>query len=182
MNDSVHHHDEENKRGRPMDLTRNQVIIDKTLELLAEVGFDSLTIEAIAHQAKVGKATIYRRWSSKEELVIDAVSSTSPFESFMDRIDFDKNIREQLIDLLCFCFREEHEVHQQAMTAIGSALPHNKELEQGLHNNFYQKLRAAILTVLEPFLKEDHALEPDELDLLVDIGPSFNHLSYVFNA
>ena len=46
-----------------------------TLELLAEAGFDATTMDEIAARAGVGKNTIYRRWSSKEELVIDAVRS-----------------------------------------------------------------------------------------------------------
>jgi AcrR family transcriptional regulator len=44
-----------------------------TLELLAEVGFDRLSIDAIAAHAGVGKTTIYRRYASKEELVADAI-------------------------------------------------------------------------------------------------------------
>lgn len=46
-----------------------------TLELLAEFGFDSMSIEAIASRAGVGKTTIYRRYSCKEELVADAIES-----------------------------------------------------------------------------------------------------------
>ncbi|MGD1941354.1 MAG: TetR/AcrR family transcriptional regulator [Leptolyngbyaceae cyanobacterium] len=46
-----------------------------TLELLAEVGFEAMSIEAIAARGKVGKTTIYRRYSSKEELVADAIES-----------------------------------------------------------------------------------------------------------
>lgn len=46
-----------------------------TLELLAEVGFEAMSIEAIATRAGVGKTTIYRRYSSKEELVADAIES-----------------------------------------------------------------------------------------------------------
>ncbi|GFE69585.1 TetR/AcrR family transcriptional regulator [Chroococcus sp. FPU101] len=44
-----------------------------TLELLAEVGFDGMSIDAIAARAKVGKTTIYRRYTNKEELVADAL-------------------------------------------------------------------------------------------------------------
>jgi AcrR family transcriptional regulator len=44
-----------------------------TLELLAEVGFERMSIDAIAARAGVGKTTIYRRYASKEELVADAI-------------------------------------------------------------------------------------------------------------
>jgi AcrR family transcriptional regulator len=50
-------------------------MLQATLGLLAEVGFDAMSIEAIAARAGVGKTTIYRRYSSKEELVADAIES-----------------------------------------------------------------------------------------------------------
>jgi len=45
------------------------------LELLSEVGFEAMSIEAISTRAGVGKTTIYRRYSSKDELVADAIES-----------------------------------------------------------------------------------------------------------
>ena len=59
--------------GRPRSEASHQAIIDATLELLVETGYGSLTMEAVRTRAGVGKATIYRRWSSKEELVRDAI-------------------------------------------------------------------------------------------------------------
>jgi AcrR family transcriptional regulator len=46
-----------------------------TLELLAEVGFNAMSMDAISARAGVGKTTIYRRYSSKEELMADAIES-----------------------------------------------------------------------------------------------------------
>jgi AcrR family transcriptional regulator len=58
--------------GRPRSEEAHQAILDATLELLAEVGFSALTVEGVASRAGVGKATIYRRWSSKLPLVVEA--------------------------------------------------------------------------------------------------------------
>lgn len=52
---------------------REQEILLATLEVLADVGYDRLTMDAVATAAKASKATLYRRWSSKAALVIDAV-------------------------------------------------------------------------------------------------------------
>lgn len=54
---------------------REQEILDATLTVLAEAGYDRLTMDAVAAEAKASKATLYRRWSSKPELVVDAVCS-----------------------------------------------------------------------------------------------------------
>jgi AcrR family transcriptional regulator len=67
---------EDNKpQGRPRSLISHQAILRATLELLAEVGYERMSIEAIAKNAKVGKTTIYRRYKGKEELVADAIES-----------------------------------------------------------------------------------------------------------
>jgi AcrR family transcriptional regulator len=64
--------------GRTLDTTRDPDIRRAALELLAEEGYDRLTIEAVAARAKAGKATLYRRWASKAELVIDALKEMKP--------------------------------------------------------------------------------------------------------
>ncbi len=61
--------------GRPRSIKSHQAMLQATLELLAEVGFDAMSIDAIAARAGVGKTTIYRRYASKEELVADAIES-----------------------------------------------------------------------------------------------------------
>jgi AcrR family transcriptional regulator len=53
--------------------TRETAILRATLELLAESGYDQLTIDAVAARARCSKATIYRRWPGKAALVITAV-------------------------------------------------------------------------------------------------------------
>jgi AcrR family transcriptional regulator len=59
--------------GRPRDASRDTAILEATLDLLAEVGYDDLTTAEVARRAGAGKATIYRRWPSKAELVVAAV-------------------------------------------------------------------------------------------------------------
>ncbi|KRB77135.1 TetR family transcriptional regulator [Nocardioides sp. Root190] len=54
---------------------REQEILDATLAVLVEVGYDRLTMDAVANQAKASKATLYRKWDGKAALVIDALMS-----------------------------------------------------------------------------------------------------------
>jgi len=64
--------------GRPRSTEVNQAILQATLDLLAEVGYQGLSIEAIAARAGVGKTTIYRRYHSKEELIAEAIEHNRP--------------------------------------------------------------------------------------------------------
>src|SRR4028119_1583104 len=60
--------------GRPRDPSRDGVIRAAIMRLLADVGYGALTMDAVAAEAGVGKATIYRRWRTKQDLVVDTVS------------------------------------------------------------------------------------------------------------
>jgi len=66
--------------GRPRSEQAEQAIIEATLDVFAEQGFEGVCVEAVAARAGVGKATIYRRWPNKEELLLAAFGSLkSPF-------------------------------------------------------------------------------------------------------
>lgn len=58
------------KRGRPRDPAADQAILDAARDLLARKGFTGTSMDEIARTAGVGKDTLYRRWKSKEELVL----------------------------------------------------------------------------------------------------------------
>ncbi|MET8539253.1 TetR/AcrR family transcriptional regulator [Kitasatospora sp. NPDC004799] len=62
------------RRGRPRDAARDRALLDATLAVLAESGYGGLTTAAVAARAGVSTATLYRRWSSKEDLVIAAAA------------------------------------------------------------------------------------------------------------
>jgi AcrR family transcriptional regulator len=61
--------------GRPRSEQADQAIIAAALAVFAEHGPDAMGIEQVAARAGVGKATIYRRWPGKEELLLDMVSA-----------------------------------------------------------------------------------------------------------
>jgi AcrR family transcriptional regulator len=59
--------------GRPRDETRDAAILEATISVLGDVGYDRLTIDAVAAKAKASKATVYRRWPNKAALVVEAL-------------------------------------------------------------------------------------------------------------
>src|SRR3954451_5118907 len=67
--------------GRPRDPSRDGVIRAAILRLLADVGYGALTMDAVAAEAGVGKATIYRRWRTKQDLVVDTIAELNREEA-----------------------------------------------------------------------------------------------------
>jgi AcrR family transcriptional regulator len=63
----------DNRPTGPRAQAREQAILDAALELLMEVGYDRLSMDALAERARAGKATIYRHWSGKAQVVAEAV-------------------------------------------------------------------------------------------------------------
>lgn len=60
--------------GRKRDASLDLAFRRATLEILAEAGYDHLTMDAVAARAGASKATVYRRWANKAELVMDALA------------------------------------------------------------------------------------------------------------
>ncbi|GAA0675889.1 TetR/AcrR family transcriptional regulator [Sphingomonas insulae] len=81
MNDQAQSHQHRllpSRRGRAQDISRDTLIIDAALELLAEQGYHALTMTDVATRAGVSKATLYRRWTAKPDLIADAVATLRP--------------------------------------------------------------------------------------------------------
>ncbi|GAA2730151.1 TetR/AcrR family transcriptional regulator [Streptomyces nogalater] len=67
------------------------------IEQLANVGYANLTMDAVAATAHTSKAVIYRRWSNKAELVVDALDNALPSP---DELPEGDSVREELIELM----------------------------------------------------------------------------------
>jgi AcrR family transcriptional regulator len=90
--------------GRPRDPTADRAILDATIRLLVEQGYDAMSLEGVASAAGVGKTTIYRRHSGKRELVVAAISAIAaslapPVDSGSARQDLQAFVR-QTLDVL----------------------------------------------------------------------------------
>ncbi len=82
--------------GRPRSERADRAIIEAALSLFAESGPEGLCIERVAARAGVGKATIYRRWPGKEDLLLDAIAALkTPLPEPAGR-----SVREDLVTLL----------------------------------------------------------------------------------
>jgi AcrR family transcriptional regulator len=90
------------KPGRPRSERADRAILDAALDLFAESGAGGVCIEAVAARAGVGKATIYRRWPGKEDLLLDALTTIkSPLPEPRG-----ESVREDLVAMLRVMFAD----------------------------------------------------------------------------
>ena len=119
--------------GRPRSARSEQAIIDAVLEMIADGdAIETLSIESIAARAGVGKATIYRRWSSREQVVIDAVASLKlPVPEVAG-----ESVRDDLITLLSRDRPARHAARSgQVMNCLLPQIARNAEL-----HHWYQQV------------------------------------------
>ncbi|RFA18262.1 TetR/AcrR family transcriptional regulator [Subtercola boreus] len=120
--------DEAPRLGRKRDHTRDPEILDAALEVLAETGYDGMTIDMVAARAKAGKATLYRRWPSKAELVIDAVACMKKVDLDPSSLPDTGTLRGDLIALIRPHSIEESERKMQIMAGMMSMIARAPEL------------------------------------------------------
>lgn len=111
--------------GRPRDPSRDGAIRTAILRLLAEAGYGALTIDAVAAKAGVGKATIYRRWRTKEDLVLDTISDLHQGEALPpDTGSLEGDLRSLLHSLTAMITGETG----SATLSLLSTMPHHPAL------------------------------------------------------
>jgi len=111
------------RAGRPRSKQAERAIIDAALEEFAETGPQGLCIERVAAKAGVGKATIYRRWPGKEDLLLDAIAAMrTPLPEPKG-----ESVREDLVTLLEALGRESVDPRRARQYALllgeGAAYP-----------------------------------------------------------
>ncbi len=124
------------KMGRKRDHTRDAKILEAAIDILAEVGYDGMTMDMIATRAKAGKATVYRRWSSKVEVVRDALSWMNQSQLQLDELPDTGTLRGDLLSVLKPSSVQDHERKFRIFAKLGSFLQHAESSEFGLGQIF----------------------------------------------
>lgn len=160
--------------GRPRSERADRAIIEAAIDGLAEDGFEGLTMAGVAARAGVGKATVYRRWSSKEALVRGAV------EAFVGGIAIPNSgsVETDLLVLL----GEAVEVYRgrpgRLMPGLVSAMARNPELARVVREDFLRARRSALRTVVRRGIERGELRRDVDMELALDFlgGPLFYRL------
>ena len=149
--------------GRTRDTSIDARLLAATIDTLAEVGFDSMTISAVIARAGVGKAAVYRRWDSKTQLVREALSWMSRSHLELDSLPDTGSLRGDLLAVLKPQSIEESERKLRVLSRLGSFVADNQEFlaSRSPHPfDAWMKVNRAIL---------ERAVEWGELPVSADI-------------
>ena len=158
------------KIGRPVDKLRDLAIMTAALELVAEHGYDCVTMDAIALRAHAGKATLYRRWKSKPYLMAEAIKLMMPCEQKVDPKRCGCNLRDYLCELFSKYFGIKDEVRQKVMLSIATAISRDKSLSEALHLDCITDQTSIFCDAIECTINKK--LDDQQLKLLGDVGPA----------
>jgi AcrR family transcriptional regulator len=157
----------ESPRGRPRSLEADAAIRRATLELLRSEGFGSLTMASVAARAGVSTATLYRRWSSKVDLIVGALAAQSAELTVPDTGSLEGDIRAVLSDFLRARRRSADE--DRLLAGLVSEMAHNPELAESVRETLIQPRRRAMAAMLERAETRGDCRAGVDHDLVMDL-------------
>jgi AcrR family transcriptional regulator len=150
--------------GRKRDPSRDAAILDATLEVLAEVGAEGLTMDLVSARAGAGKATIYRRWTSKTELIIDAVARMKRNQVGLQQLPDTGTLRGDLLGLFKPQSLEENERKLKIMTALAALISQDPALAEAANSAMVEPWAEAHTALMR------RAVARGEVSASADIG------------
>jgi AcrR family transcriptional regulator len=157
---------------------REHEILDSTLSLLASVGYDRLTMDAVASAAKASKATLYRRWATKAELVIDALDRAKGAPQVEDADT--GTLRGDLVAMACHERGFNDETSLAVFASVVTAVHRDKDFSEAFQTRFVLPKAAQARRVYER-ARDRGEISPDvDIDLLSEVlGAVILHRSFV---
>ena len=148
---------------------RDDALRDAAIELLAEIGYDRLTMDAVAARARASKATIYRRWQNKAELVVDAVGCLKGVTPLPDSGSLAGDLRE-----VCDAFGDDDSrLGAHVMLGLVTALARDEELRAVFTERMVRPRAERQRVILERAVRRGEIPEGRDLD---SIGETFSAL------
>lgn len=160
------------KLGRKRDPSRDQDILDAALDVLVESGYDGMTVDMVAARAKAGKATLYRRWPSKGELVLDAVACMKANEVDLDALPDTGTLRGDLVAMIRPPSIRDAERKLRVMSGIASMLSDNPALADAAHAALVEPRAAINRVFFERAIARGEIPADVDVEKLCLIGPA----------
>lgn len=162
--------------GRPRDPDVDRGVVDAAVAIISEVGFDGLTMEAVAKRAGVAKASVYRRFPSKVDLAVAACEAVSP--ALPPALD-SGSVRDDLVAVLeALVDKLRGSDSGRIMPAMVAASGHNQDVREVLRR-YSASRRSRTTEVLRRAVDRGELRDDLDVDLFADMlaGPLiYRHL------
>ena len=161
--------------GRPVEERPRQAAIEATLELIAEHGIRGLTTNAVAERAGISKATMYRRWRSKDELLIDAIAALVSEITVPDT----GSTRADVLALMRGAVElYGGSIESRVMPSLVDAMSRDPELARTFRDGWLAARRGALRDVLARGVERGDLRADLDVELALDLlgGPIFYRL------
>ncbi|WP_237404637.1 TetR/AcrR family transcriptional regulator [Actinacidiphila reveromycinica] len=155
--------------GRPRDTGRGLAILEATLSLLSEVGYEQLSMEAVASRSGSAKTTIYRRYRDKAALVAAAVehrAQATPPEPVSD------DLRENLLSLVSWLARQIAEQEIGLLGALFAGMRSDVRLAEEMRRILRRDEAAMTDEPLRKAIRHGEHLAPGAPALFAEIAPA----------
>jgi AcrR family transcriptional regulator len=156
-------------RGRPRDSGRDVAILDATLGLLAEVGYDQLSIESVAARAGVSRTTVYRRYADKAALVTAAVGRRAagppPVTSSGD-------LRAVLLEVVQWLAQQVTKQEIGLLGAMFAGMRSDPDLAAGMRRILHRDAAAMTGQPFRGVTERGEHLSPRAAELFAEIAPA----------
>lgn len=159
------------RRGRKRDPARTELILDATLSVLAEQGYEGMTIDMVAVRAGSARATVYRRWPTKAELVLEAVARLSRGDVNRETLPDTGSLREDMVAMILPLDDEEQQVRIQAMAALLSLPKDDQRLAEAARHAGIGPWIEVTRILIQRAVDRGEFLPPPDLDTLAGVIP-----------
>jgi AcrR family transcriptional regulator len=149
---------------------REQAILDAALELLMEVGYDRLSIDALAERARAGKATIYRHWSGKAQIVAEAVRRLKAGEltASVDTGSLRGDLISEMVQVCSSMSTEDAAI----ITGVMSAMRTDAELAGLIRSQVLDSKRGKFDGIIERAVSRGELPEGSSAELVEEVIPA----------
>ena len=156
--------------GRKLDRSRDAHLLDCTLDVLADAGYEGMTIDLVAARAKSARATVYRRWPTKAELVVEAVLNSE--QPMADEIPDTGTLAGDFAALTTDRARASNARMMKVVAGLLPNLADNPELATAVRERMIGPRTAVMRAVLERAERRGEIPPGRNLDILAIVYPA----------
>lgn len=147
------------------------MILDSTLAVLAEQGYEGMTIDLVAGHAGMARATVYRRWPTKADLVVDAVARMSRGDVGLEQLPDTGTLRGDLVAMIRPFDEEQQQVRIQAMVSLLAVARTDNRLAEVTKDAGLGPWIEASRLLIQRAVDRGEYQPPADLDILAQVIP-----------